>query len=183
MITKKFLSSCSNLMECGSKATVYLSSTSTLISKIMVDCHSSPIGGHFGFHRTLSCINHNFFWSNMCGMIKDFLHQCDVCRWFKIDCMKPRGLFQPLPVPTQMWTDISMDFIEGLPSSNGYTAIMVVVDRLKKYAHFVALKHSFTTVIIAKEFVANVVRLHSILTSIVSNRDKVFINSFWQTLC
>ena len=116
-------------------------------------------------------------------MIKDFLHQCDVCRQFKIDCMKPTGLFQPLPVPTQMWTDISMDFIEGLPSSNGYTAIMVVVDRLKKYAHFVALKYSFTTVIIAKEFVANVVHLHSIPTSIVSNRDKVFISSFWQTLC
>ena len=87
------------------------------------------------------------------------------------------GVASALPVPTQMWTDVSMDFIEGLPSSNGYTAIMVVVDCLNKYAHFVALKHPFTAII-----VANVVRLHGIPTSIVSDRDKVFISSFWRAL-
>ncbi|RVW26324.1 Transposon Tf2-12 polyprotein [Vitis vinifera] len=105
--------------------------------------------------------------------IEIFLQQCDICQRFKTDCMKPAGLLQPLPVPTQMWTDVSMDFIEGLPSSNGYTSIMVVVDRLTKYAHFVTLKHPFTAVIIAKAFVANVVRLHGIPTSIVSDQDKV----------
>jgi len=96
--------------------------------------------------------------------------------------MQPAGLLQPLPIPTQIWTNVSMDFIEGLPSSNGYTVIMVVVDRLTKYAHFVALKHPFSAVSVAKEFVANVVRLHGIPTSIVSDRDKVFISAFWRTL-
>ena len=75
-----------------------------------------------------------------------------------------------------------MGFIEGLPSSNGYTVIMVVVDRLSKYAHFVALKHPYTAITIAKAFVANVVRLHGIPTAIVSDRDKVFVSSFWQAL-
>lgn len=75
-----------------------------------------------------------------------------------------------------------MDFIEGLPPSNGHTVIMVVVDRLTKYAHFVALKHPFTAITVAKAFVANVVRLHGIPTSIVSDRDQVFINSFWRAL-
>ena len=75
-----------------------------------------------------------------------------------------------------------MDFIEGLPSSNGYTVIMVVVDRLTKYAHFVPLKHHFTVVIVAKAFNSHMVRLHGITTSIVSDRDKVFISSFWHTL-
>ena len=115
-------------------------------------------------------------------MVKDFLQQCDVCQQFKIDCMKPTGLLQSLPVPTQIWIDISMDFIKGLPSSNGYTAIMVVVDQLTKYAHFVALKHQFIAVIVAKAFVANVVYLHGIPTSIVSDRDKVFISFFRRTL-
>ena len=96
--------------------------------------------------------------------------------------MQLAGLLQPLPIPTQIWTDVSMDFIEGLPSSNGYTVIMVVVDRLTKYAHFVSLKHPFSTVSVAKEFVANVVRLHGIPTSIVSDWDKVFISAFWRTL-
>ncbi|KAL6322877.1 hypothetical protein AAG906_020920 [Vitis piasezkii] len=109
---------------------------------------------------TLSRIKHSFVWPSMRRMVKEFLQQCDVCQRFKTDCMKP-------------W---------GLPSSNGYTTIMVVVDRLTKYAHFIALKHPFTTVTVAKAFVANVVRLHGIPTSIVSDRDKVFISSFWQTL-
>jgi len=74
-----------------------------------------------------------------------------------------------------------MDFIEGLPSFNGYTVIMVVVDRLTKYAHFVTLKHPFSAVSVAKEFVANVVHLHGIPTSIISDRDKVFISAFWRT--
>ena len=81
-----------------------------------------------------------------------------------------------------MWTEVSMDFIEGLSPSNGHTVIMVIVDRLTKYAHFVALRHPYTAVTIAKSFIANVVHLHGVLTSIVSDRDKVFISSFWQTL-
>ena len=96
--------------------------------------------------------------------------------------MKLAGLLQPLPIPTWMWTEVSMDFIEGLLPSNGHIVIMVIVDRLKKYAHFVALRHPYTAATIAKSFIANVVRLHGVLTSIVSDRDKVFISSFWQTL-
>lgn len=66
-----------------------------------------------------------------------------------------------------------MDFIEGLPPFNGHTVIMVIVDRLTKYAHFATLKHLFTAAILAKVFVANVVPLHGIPTSIISDRDSV----------
>ena len=96
--------------------------------------------------------------------------------------MKPAGLLQSLPILEHVWYDISMDFIEGLPLSNGYSVIMVVVDHLFKYAHFVGLKRSFIATTIAKAFVSNVVRLHGIPTSIVSDKDKVFLRSFWHTL-
>lgn len=59
---------------------------------------------------------------------------------------------------------------------------MVVVDRLSKYAYFVLLKHPYTASIVAKSFIANIVGLHGVFTSIVSDSDKVFISSFWQTL-
>lgn len=75
-----------------------------------------------------------------------------------------------------------MDFIDRLLSSNGHTVIMVIVDHLSKYAHFVPLKHPYTAVTVAKAFVLNVVRLHDIPKSIVNDRDKVFICSFWKTL-
>ena len=83
--------------------------------------------------------------------------------------MKLVGLLQPLSIPDRVWYDISMDFIEGLPNSHGYLVIMVVVDRLFKYAHFIPLKHPFTTSSMAKAFITNVVRLHGILTSIISD--------------
>lgn len=75
-----------------------------------------------------------------------------------------------------------MDFVKGLPPSKGYTVIMVVVDRLFKYAYFVALKHPFTAADVARMFVIHIVRLHGIPTSIVSDRDKIFISSFWRNL-
>lgn len=162
--------------------TVYLSPSSALIKLIMEDSHSSPTCGHFGFHKTLQRINKSFVWPNMRRMIKEFLQSCDVCQRYKTDCMKPAGLLQPLPIPSQVWSEISMDFIEGLPNSNGYSVIMVVVDRLSKYAHFIPIKHPYTAVTVAKAFVTNVVRLHGIPTSIVSDRDKVFTSTFWQTL-
>jgi hypothetical protein len=96
--------------------------------------------------------------------------------------MKPVGLLQSLPIPTTIWTDVSMDFIEGLPPSNGYTVIMVIVDCLTKYAYFAALKHPFTAATVAKVFIANVVRLHGIPTSVITDRDRVFLSSFWQAL-
>ena len=75
-----------------------------------------------------------------------------------------------------------MDFIKELTLSNGYSVIMVIVNYLTKYAHFVALKHPFTAITVAKAFVANVVRLHGVPTSIVGDQDKVFLSSFWQIL-
>jgi hypothetical protein len=75
-----------------------------------------------------------------------------------------------------------MDFIEGLPKSNGYDVILVVVDRLTKYAHFVAIKHPYTTADIAQVFMDHIVKLHGLPQSIVSDRDTVFVSTFWKEL-
>jgi hypothetical protein len=72
-----------------------------------------------------------------------------------------------------------MDFIEGIPSSNGYSVILVVIDRLTKYNHFFPIKHSFTTSSIAQVFLDNFVKLHEVPKSIVCDQDKVFTSTFW----
>lgn len=159
-----------------------LSPTSFLISKLLAEHHSSPTGGHFGYHKTLARLRRSFHWPHMRKTVKEFIRQCDPCQRFKTDSLKPAGLLQPLGIPERIWTEISMDFIEGLPSSNGYTVILVVVDRLSKYAHFAPLRHPYTALTVAKTFVDHVVRLHGVPTSIVSDRDKVFLSAFWRTL-
>lgn len=75
-----------------------------------------------------------------------------------------------------------MDFITRLPPSNGYTVILVVVDRLSKYGHFAPLKADFSSLKVAETFMHSVVKLHGFPKSIVSDRDKVFTSKFWQHL-
>ena len=75
-----------------------------------------------------------------------------------------------------------MDFITGLPNSKGYTIVLVVVDRLSKYAHFIPMKSDYTAKVVAEAFFHNVVKLHGVPKSIVSDRDKVFTSNFWQHL-
>nr|GEV75488.1 hypothetical protein [Tanacetum cinerariifolium] len=69
-------------------------------------------------------------------------------------------LLQPLPIPTLIWSEISIDFVEGVSNSNGKIVIMVIVDRLTKYSHFMALSHPFTVNQVAQVFLDNVYKLH-----------------------
>ncbi|XP_077215503.1 uncharacterized protein LOC143850075 [Tasmannia lanceolata] len=92
------------------------------------------------------------------------------------------GSNSPLPVPQQIWEDIAMDFINGLPPSNGFTVILVVIDRLSKYAHFGALPSSYTAVKVARLFTDIAVKLHGIPKTIVSGRDPIFTSKFWSEI-
>ncbi|GJV76333.1 putative mitochondrial protein, partial [Tanacetum coccineum] len=91
---------------------------------------------------------------------------------------------EPLGGHSGIWTDISMDFIESLPSSHGKTVIMVVVDTLSKYAHFVPMAHPFKAAQVAQLFLDTIYKLHGLPHTITrdSDRDKVFISHFWKEL-
>lgn len=110
--------------------------------------------------------------------------------WQRVECVKRpntlpchrRDCCSPLPVPSQVWEDISMDFVDGLPKSEGHTTLMVVVDRLSKSAHLVPMSHPYTARTVAAKFVSHVVKLHWIPRSIVSDRDPIFISLFWKKL-
>jgi hypothetical protein len=84
-------------------------------------------------------------------------------------------------MPKSSWEVISMDFVEGLPSLGSASAILIVVDKFSKFAHFIPLRHPFTAESVAKLFLDNVYRLHGMPLSIISDRDRVFISKFWQT--
>jgi hypothetical protein len=114
--------------------------------------------------------------------VQEFVRACDTCQRQKYSATIPGGLIQPLPVPNAVWEELSLDFVTGLPKSKGYEAILVVVDRLSKYAHFILLKHPYTAKSIAEVFVGEIVRLHGIPKSVISDRDPIFISHFWLEL-
>lgn len=115
-------------------------------------------------------------------MVKQWVRNFDVCQRQKPDLSAYPGLIQPLLIPEKIWTEVSMDFIEKLPMSHGKSVIMVVVDRLSKYAHFMALSHPFNASQVAQVFLDGVYRLHGLPESIVSDRDKIFLSNFWKSL-
>lgn len=115
-------------------------------------------------------------------MVKKWVKECDVCQRCKPDLSAYHGLLQPLPIPDQMWTDISIDFIDGLPSSQGKSVIFVEVDRLSKYAHFIPIHHPYSATQVAQVFMDIVYKLYGMPKVIVSDRDKVFLSNFWQAM-
>ncbi|GKD87134.1 ty3-gypsy retrotransposon protein, partial [Tanacetum coccineum] len=105
-------------------------------------------------------------------MVKQWVRECVVFQKQKLDLSAYPGLIQPLPIPDTIWSEISVDFIEGLSKSQGKSVIFIVVDRLSKYAHFIPLQHPFNAQQVAQLFLDNVYKLHGLPSNIVSDRDK-----------
>jgi hypothetical protein len=99
-----------------------------------------------------------------------------------VETIKTPGILQPLSIPSHRWEEVSMDFITGLPKSEGKSVIMVIVDRLTKYAHFCALSHPFKASIDDIAFMETVQKLHGKPKIIVSDRDPIFTGYFWTEL-
>uniref|UniRef100_A0A2N9HGB9 RNA-directed DNA polymerase n=1 Tax=Fagus sylvatica TaxID=28930 RepID=A0A2N9HGB9_FAGSY len=154
--------------------------TKDLMASVSTD--PDPQGGHSGYLKTYQRAKKDWFWKGMKQDIKSYVKECDTCQRIKSETTRPAGLLQPLPIPPRPWYSISMDFIEGLPKSNKQNVILVVVDRLTKFVHFMALAHPYTAAKVADIFMKNVFKLHGMPTSIVSDRDTAFTANFWQEL-
>lgn len=100
----------------------------------------------------------------------------------KGETLAPPGLLSPLPMLERVWEEISMDFVDSLPPSQGKTVIMVVVDRFSKFAHFVAMQHPYTAPKVAQIFFDEIFSLYGLPKAIVSDRDAIFLSAFWLEL-
>lgn len=142
---------------------------SSFIPKLLEKFHSSAVGGHEGALKTYKRLVQEVFWRGMRKDVVSFITKYQVCQENKYATTSPAGLLSPVPIPQQVWSNISLDFVEGLPTSKGFNAILVVVDRLSKYSHFIPLKHPFTTKIVVEIFIRDVVKLHGFSETVVSD--------------
>ncbi|KAL0543870.1 hypothetical protein IC582_018975 [Cucumis melo] len=158
-------------------------SDSAVKTELLSEAHSSPFSMHPGSTKMYQDLKRVYWWRNMKREVAEFVSKCLVCQQVKAPRQKPAGLLQPLSIPEWKWENVSMDFITGLPRTlRGFTVIWVVVDRLTKSAHFVPGKSTYTASKWAQLYMSEIVRLHGVPVSIVSDRDARFTSKFWKGL-
>jgi hypothetical protein len=163
----------------ANKLCVPASSVSLLFSQ---EAHGGGLMGHFGVKKIDDVLAAHFFWPKMRRDMERYVSRCMTCNKAK-SRLNPHSLYMPLPVPSVPWEDISMDFVLGLPrTKRGRDSIFVLVDRFSKMAHFIPCHKSNNASHVADLFFTEIVRLHGVPNTIVSDRDAKFLSHFWRTL-
>jgi hypothetical protein len=158
---------------------VYEPPDSPCLMAILTGSHGM---GHEGAEKMLHLLRADLFVPNAHMVVCDHVRSCSTCQKNKTEQLHLAGLLQPLPVPSAVWCDIAMDFIEGLLRINDKSVILTMVDQLSRYVHFITLGHPYTATLVARAFFDSIARLHGVPGSIVSDRDSVFTSKFWTML-
>jgi hypothetical protein len=162
------------------KGRIWVGGDSSLQTCIISAFHDSPLGGHSGFPVTYRRLVSLFSWSGMKTMVREYMRCCHTCQQAKPERLPPAGRLQLLPVPSGPREVAMMEFIDGLPVLGQYNCLLVVVDKISKYSHFIPLCHPYTASKVAELFVNSVYRLDGMPRALVSDRDPVFTSQFWQ---
>ena len=160
----------------------------TIMEKRVIEEHHGDLTkGHLGIEKTEERIARNYYFPGMNRKIREWIKKCDLCWKTKNSRHKPYGEMKTPAAPTQAWTSIAWDFITKLPVSRDpvtkfeYDAILVVTDRLSKYAYFIPFKETMTAEDLAYIFLTEIWSQHGMPQEIFSDRDKLFTSRFWRT--
>ncbi|TYK18897.1 pol protein [Cucumis melo var. makuwa] len=148
-------------------------------TELLTEAHNSPFSMHPGSKKMYQDLKRVYWWRNIKREVAEFVSKCLVCQQVKAPRQKPAGLLQPLSLLEWKWENVSMDFITGLPRTlRDFTMIWVVVDKLTKSAHFIIGKSTYTANKWTQLYMFEIVRLHGVPVSIVSDRDARFTSKF-----
>jgi hypothetical protein len=148
---------------------------------LLQEAHGGGLMGHFGVKKTEEMLAAHFFWPWMRRDVERYVSRCTICNNAK-SRLNPHGLYMPLSVPRAPWEDISMDFVFGLPRiKRGRDSVFVVIDRFSQMVYFIPY-HKTDNASARDLFFNEVLRLHGVPNTIVSDRDAKFLSHFWRTL-
>ena len=154
-----------------------------LREEILREFNCSRFVVHPGGTKMYQDLRRQYYWSGMKRHVGDFVRRCLTCQQVKAVHQKPAGLLQPLEVAEWKWEHVTMDFVTHLPRTpQGHDAVWVIADRLTKLAHFLAVQMTFTLERFCRLYIREIVRLHGVPVSIVSNRDPRFTAHFWKSI-
>ena len=151
-----------------------------LITQLLTKAHE--LVGHYGEQRTGEYLRHWYWWAQMAKSVRDFCKTCEVCQQTKTLNAKPMGRLHSLPIPRRPWDSIGMDFVGPFPTSKGYDYLWVVICRLISMVHLIPVTTKITASELSWKYLREVVRLHGLPSSIVSDRDSKFTSRWWKEL-
>ncbi|KAL2224289.1 UNVERIFIED_CONTAM: Transposon Tf2-11 polyprotein [Sesamum indicum] len=157
---------------------VYIPRGGDLRKSLLSECHDTLWAGHQGQERTFASVRRAYHWPQMRDDVETHVRTCLICQQDKADHQKKVGLLQPLAIPKRPWESVSMDYISGLPKVGNLGSIIVVVDRLSKYATFIAAPKHITAEGTAHLFFKHIVKHWGLPKDIVSDRDSRFTGVF-----
>jgi len=170
-----------NILRCN--GWVCVPDVSKIRKAILEGAHKSKLSIHPGVTKMYQDLRQNFWWPGMKKQVVEYVTSCLTCQKAKVEHQRLAGMLQPLDVPEWKWTSISMDFITGLPKTKKKNdSIWVIVDRLTKSAHFLPVKTTYNVAKLAEIYIEEIVRLHGVPSSIISDRDPKFTSHFWKVL-
>nr|KYP61433.1 Retrotransposable element Tf2 [Cajanus cajan] len=163
------------------KGRIFLPHDAELKRAVLEEGHKSRlISIHPGMTKMYQDLKKTFWWSGMKRKIAEYVAACLTCQKAKVEHHKPSGLMQQMEIPEWKWDSITMDFIVGLPrSARNSDAIWVIVDRLTKCAHFLPVNIKWSLEKLTQLYMREIVRLHGVPSSIISDRDPRFTSRFW----
>jgi hypothetical protein len=161
---------------------VYVPRDSKLRHDIVKSHHDSPVAGHPGRWKTNELVTRNYWWPGISRYIADYVKGCDRCNRTKTFPAAPIGKLMPNRIPDRRWQIITTDFITGLPSSRGYNAIWVVVDRLSKRMHAIPTTEEVDSLGLARLYRDHVWKHHGMPEEIISDRGPQFASTFTKEL-
>lgn len=155
----------------------------TLRTRLLSEMHDTPTGGHFGRDKTQSAMRSRFIWPGMASHAAAYVSGCDTCQRVKHSQQRTPGLLMPLPVPEDIDSHWTMDFVTGLPcTARGHDAIQGHFSRGGSIKRLYATDTTVDAVRAADGFIDSVVRHHGVPASIVSDRGPQFISRFWEAI-
>ena len=163
---------------------LYIPDDDALRTSLLHRYHDNAMAGHQGKLRTLERIGRHYYWPGMKEDVDDYVQTCDTCQRFNASNKKPVGELHPLPIPTQRFQDISMDFAALPRSTQGNDSVLVIIDRLTKLCAFIPGRKTDKAEQVAERFLQGwFCKGAGLPTSVVSDRDSRFLSEFWKTLC
>src|SRR5271170_2609678 len=148
---------------------VYVPDENWLRLELLRQHHDDPLAGHFGTPKTFELLSRNYWFPRMHAFVKSYIATCNSCSHGEAPRHLQHSELAPLPAPSGPWKSISCDFITDLPPSNGYNSLLVFIDRFTKMCHLVPCLKTTGAPEFARLFLDNVIRLHGIPESLVSN--------------